>query len=203
MKRMLVVVAALVAILLLSTPTFAAARACATIQSGTITDAAGNLISVGYDQWGYNYQAMIFNGFYDNYPRPIPPVTEDNTYLEMKWNDAWLSNKDCDGDHLLDRHYGLPSYRGSGAWLTNHQRGTYVDENGQTQHWDYFIKIVAAPLDATLVGGNWVGSDGVVIGWAIWGDFAVIQEIYNDSGTGDHGVLDKSAARPGFGAYKP
>ena len=42
-----------------------------------------------------------------------------------KWNDAWLSNKDCDGDGLLDRHYGLDSYRGSGAWLTNHQSGEY------------------------------------------------------------------------------
>jgi hypothetical protein len=48
----------------------------------------------------------------------------------MKWNDAWLSNKDCDRNNLLDRHYGFEKYVGSGAWCTNHQWGSYdiVDE---------------------------------------------------------------------------
>jgi hypothetical protein len=44
----------------------------------------------------------------------------------MKWNDAWLANVDCDGDGLLDRHYGFGSYIGSGAWLTNHMWGSYL-----------------------------------------------------------------------------
>ncbi|MFH1153059.1 MAG: hypothetical protein V1793_04525 [Pseudomonadota bacterium] len=38
--------------------------ACATIQSGTILASDGAVIETGYDQWGYNYQAHIFNGYY-------------------------------------------------------------------------------------------------------------------------------------------
>jgi hypothetical protein len=144
----------------------------------------------------------MFNGFYDNNSRPATPVTSGDS-LMMKWNDAWLSNQDCDRDFKLDRHYGFPSYRGSGAWLTNHQKGTYVDADGKTQRWEYFVKIVAAPADATSEGGNWVGADGIVIGPVIWGDFAIIQEVFNDTGTGDHGLYYKSPARPGLGAYKP
>jgi hypothetical protein len=78
-----------------------------------------------------------------------------------------------------------------------------VDADGKTQRWEYFVKIVAAPADATSEGGNWVGADGIVIGPVIWGDFAIIQEVFNDTGTGDHGLYYKSPARPGLGAYKP
>ncbi|GAG22444.1 unnamed protein product, partial [marine sediment metagenome] len=60
-----------------------------TIQSGEITDSNGDPLTVGYDQYGYNYQAHIFNGFYENYARPDTPVTESDTQLQMKWNDAW------------------------------------------------------------------------------------------------------------------
>jgi hypothetical protein len=120
----------------------------------------------------------------------------------MKWNDAWLSNTDCDGDGKLDRHFGYLSYRGSGAWLTNHMSGTY-EENGTVCSWTYFVKIVAAPLDAALIDGNWVTPGGIVIGPALWGDFAIIQEISNDACAGDSGLLYKSPASPGFGVYKP
>jgi hypothetical protein len=98
----------------------------------------------------------------------------------------------------LDRHYGYPSYRGSGAWLTNHQSGTYEDDNG-LQRWSYFVKIIAAPLDADLFEGVWYTSDGLELGPAIWNEFAVLQEIYNDTGSGDHGVSYKSPAGPGLG----
>lgn len=49
----------------------------------------------------------------------------------------------------------------------------------------------------------WKTAGGIEIGPAIWGEFAIIQEVYNDTGTGDHGVLYKSPASPGFGFYKP
>jgi hypothetical protein len=110
-------------VVVFATAAFAAKPGCATIQQGSITDSNGNPLQTGYDQWGYNYQAKMFNGFYDNYSRPATPVTSGDS-LMMKWNDAWLSNQDCDGDFKLDRHYGFTSYRGSGAWLTNHQKGT-------------------------------------------------------------------------------
>jgi hypothetical protein len=174
---------------------------CATIQSGTLTDLLGNPLTVGYDKWGYNYQAHMFNGFYDNYTRPTIPVTEGDN-LEMKWNDAWLSNTDCNGDGKLDRYYSYASYIGSGAWLTNHMSGSY-EQDGKTCHWTYFVKIVAAPADAVLSGGVWQTSDGVEIGPAIWGDFAVIQEVINDGCAGENGLYYKSPASPGFGPYKP
>jgi hypothetical protein len=176
---------------------------CTTIQDGLV-DSKGNPLVLGFDQWGYNYQAHIFNGLYENYSRPDPPVTESDTFLQMKWNDAWLSNKDCDGDGLLDRHYGYDSYIGSGAWLTNHMWGTYEDEeNGETCKWQYFVKIVAVPADAVESGGVWYTADGTEIGPVIWGSFAIIQEVYNDPCAGEHGLYYKSPATPGLGAYKP
>lgn len=176
-------------------------RSCNTIQSGSLLDSKGNVLTQGYDMWGYNYQAHMFNGYYDNYTRPdVPVMGGDN--LQMKWNDAWLSNNDCDGDRKLDRHYGYPTYRGSGAWLTNHMSGSYED-NGTVCHWTYFVKIVAAPLDANFDAGNWVTAGGIVIGPAIWGEFAIIQEVSNDPCAGESGLLYKSPASPGLGVYKP
>jgi len=193
---------AIVVLLAMTVFAFAAPPpSCATIQRGSLTDSAGNPITTGYDQWGYNYQAMMFNGLYDNFSRPAVLATEGDSLI-MKWNDAWLSNKDCDGDGKLDRHYGFPTYRGSGAWLTNHMSGSY-EVDGVTYKWTYFVKIVAAPSDAVLDGGVWKTSGGVEIGPAIWGDFAIIQEVINDAGAGQHGVQYKSPASPGFGFYKP
>ena len=37
---------------------------CTTIQSGELDNSAGDTITTGYDQWGYNYQAHMFNGGY-------------------------------------------------------------------------------------------------------------------------------------------
>ncbi|NNJ54261.1 MAG: hypothetical protein HKP17_13910, partial [Ignavibacteriaceae bacterium] len=137
---------------------------CVTIQQGGLFDSGGNPIETGYDEWGYNYQARIFNGYYcdayrnANWCQPYVDVK-----LKMKWNDAWLSNKDCDGDGLLDRHYGFASYIGSGAWLTNHQSGTY-EQNGNTCSWNYFVKIIAVPEDAVEVDNVWYAADGTEIG---------------------------------------
>lgn len=181
-----------------------AQSACTTIQSGSLLTSAGDVIETGFDQWGYNYQAHLFNGKYcDAYRNAAWCQEYKDVDLEMKWNDAWISNQDCDGNGLLDRHYGFTGYRGSGAWLTNHQKGTYVDASGKKQRWEYFVKIVAAPADATLVGGVWYAADGTTVGLAIWGDFAITQEVYNDTGTGDHGISYLSPHGAGFGGFSP
>lgn len=181
-----------------------AVPACVTIQDGLLVSSAGDTLTTGFDDWGYNYQARIFNGTYCDAYRDAAwcqPWREEE--LEMKWNDAWLSNRDCDGDGLLDRHYGFASYLGSGAWLTNHQKGVYLDDRGKRQRWNYFVKIVAAPADAQLLGGTWFAADGTEIGPAIWGQFVIIQQVYNDTGTGEHGVSYLSPLSAGFGRFSP
>jgi len=175
---------------------------CTTIQSGEIFGSDGNVLTVGYDQWGYNYQGHMFKGGYCDAYRDADwcqPYKED--YLIMKWNDAWLSNKDCDGDGELDRHLGYDSYIGSGAWETNHQFGEYIGEDGKTYKWNYFVKIVAAPADAVLDNGVWYNADGVEIGPELWGEFAIVQEVYNDTGTGEHGLAYLSPDHAGLGNW--
>ena len=207
-----------------------AGQDCTTIKEGIWYSPthylAGNLLKVGFDIYGYNYQAHLFNSYYCNaylggYDLP-PYEGDDALYLEtygqaiydfavntwcwpyrnvvvnMKWNDAWLAHMDCDGDGKLDRHFGYPSYIGSGAWETNHQSGTNVYD-GVEYRWNYFVKIVAAPSDATLINGIWYDASGVEIGPVIWNEFAIIEEVYNDQYTGEHGLVFKSPVRAGLG----
>jgi hypothetical protein len=193
---------------------------CFTIKDGILTYSAGHYleghpIEKGFDIYGYNYQARLFNGFYcntylggDGFP-PYEgdeeayladnPTVESSWYwpyrdvvLMMKWNDAWLSRMDCDGDGALDRHFGYPSYIGSGAWLTNHMQGGTGKE-----HWVSFTKIVAAPSDAQLINDIWYTSNGIEIGPAIWGSFATVQVV--ESG---QGAIYISPAGPGLGKWK-
>jgi len=192
MKKSLLFVFFTIAVLVMLAVTSTVFAQCTTIQDGTLLTSDGRTIVTGYDEWGYNYQAHIFNGKYcDAYRDASWCQGWADDDLEMKWNDAWLSNKDCDGDNLLDRHYGFDSYIGSGAWLTNHQKGIYLDANGKKQRWSYFVKIVAIPADGTEIGP------------VIWGEFAIIQEVYNDTGTGEHGILYLSPYGAGFGRFSP
>ena len=200
MKQALISVLALSIILGFSQLGF---TACMTIQDGTLFASDGSQIYTGYDDWGYNYQAHMFNGLYCSFDRNTDDCQDyADLDLIMKWNDAWLSNKDCDDDLMLDRHYGYDSYIGSGAWLTNHQSGT-VEVNGKLRKWTYFVKFIAVPVDATLSDGIWYDANGTEIGPSVWGAFAVIQEVYNDPSSGAHGILYKSPAGPGLGIYGP
>lgn len=218
MKKLMFVLIAL-ALLAIPSAVIADEPMCTTIQDGVLTYSAGHYLAgeplmVGYDPYGYNYQAHLFNGYYPNVylgGEGFPPYEGDteaylaanpgaeskwywypDVQLQMKWNDAWLSNKDCDGDGKLDRHYGHDSYIGSGAWETNHQSGGKGKD-----HWVYFVKIVAVPGDAYEDSGIWYAADGTEIGPSIWGSFAVIQRV--ESGVG---VYDLSPAGPGFGKWK-
>lgn len=176
---------------------------CATIQDGVLLTSDGEVIETGFDKWGYNYQAHIFNGGYcDAYRDAAWCQPYSDVHLKMKWNDAWLSNKDCDGDGLLDRHYGYDSYIGSGAWITNHQSGEYVDADGDVCSWNYFVKIVAVPFGAVQSAGYWYTAGGDEIGPVIWGEFAIVQQVYNDPCAGAHGVEYLSPVGPGFGKFK-
>ena len=179
-------------------------KECTAIQDGTLQTTDGRTIETGYDVWGYNYQGHMFNGGYcDSYRDAAWCQPYKEVHLTMKWNEAWLSNMDCNDDGSLDRHDGFNSYLGSGAWLTNHQSDTYEDEDGKSCKWTYFVKIVAAPADAVVLDGVWHSTDGVEIGASVWGEFATIQSVYNDPCAGDHGIEYLSPTGPGFGKFKP
>ncbi len=171
----------LLAVFLLSV-TFVLAAKCATIQKGELHASTGEILTTGFDNYGYNYQAHQYLGLYGNYQRP-PQVTDEGYKLMMKWNDAWLANSDCNGDGLLDRHYGFPSYDNSEAWLTNHMSGEYVDGvTGELCNWTYFVKIISTSSNKGDYKANeiWYTADGAEIGPVIWGEFAITEEINND-----------------------
>jgi hypothetical protein len=164
----------------------------------------GIVSDTGFNEWGYNYQAHLFSGDYcDAYQGADWCQPYVGTDLIMKWNDAWLSNQDRDGDGNLDRHWGSDTYIGSGAWETNMMKGDYTLEDGTLCHWTYFTKIVAVPADAEMIDGVWYTADGVEIGPDIWGEFATVLEVSNDPCAGDHGVWYRSPNNAGFGDYGP
>lgn len=164
-------------------------QGCAKIQDGTILSSTGEVLTTGFDEYGYNYQAHLFEGTYDSSDRNI-----DGTYwgqtgdyvddsLSMKWSDDWLANVDCNGDHKLDR--GLVNGVVGGTslgWTTNHVNGDYFDANGEVQHYTYFVKI------------GYVGPGG-----SLWGAYEVLEEVYNDPAAGPHGVTH--FYDPGLGQY--
>ncbi len=181
----------------------AAQQGCARIKDGTILASTGEPVVLGYDSYGYNYQARIFNGTYDSSDRKLDGLywgtlddyTEDS--LIMKWSDEWLSNLDCDGDNKLDR--GLDAKNGSSTgvsrgWLTNQVEGDYTGLDGDSHHYTYFVKIV------------WVGPAPVPDPWAgkrLWGQYAIIEEVYNDPYGGYRGVdRNRLSHPPGFGFYQ-
>lgn len=189
MKKVLTILSMLVILMAISVSAEKPTE-CTSIKDGVLNTTEGMTIPLGYikegPRAGYNYQAMIFNGDYAG------------DKLVMNWNDAWLSNKDCDGDGKLDRHLGFSSYIGSGAWLTNAFSGSY-EVDGKTCHWTEFIKIVAVPTDAYLIDGYWYTADGELIGQVIWGEFAITLDVWNDQCANLSGVYAKGT--PGFGLY--
>jgi len=189
-KNFLTLFFVLAASIFLAAPIFGS---CVKIQGGSITDTAGNTIRTGYDQWGYNYQAHMFNGIYENFNRPVVPVTEGLVNLTMKWSDDWLSNLDCNGNGKLDRGGAIGANANiSKGWLTNHDEGDYLGLDGELHHYTYFTKIV-------YDGGTACSTNEAS---CIWGVYNVIEEVYNDPFGGGHGIDRTRLKNPaGLGFY--
>jgi hypothetical protein len=153
---------------------------CAQISEGEIVGADGLPLSSGPNAQGYDYELHKFEGPYcDTMGNTAACAPYANVRLTMLWNDAWLSNQDCDGDELLDRHFGYASYRGSGAELTNIMTAPF-ERDGEACEWHYVTWFAAAPLDATLVNGVWMNADGTRLGAAIWTHFATVNTLYQE-----------------------
>lgn len=173
------------------------ASACAKIQDGTIYYGRvgtpnTEIIPIGYDQWGYNYQAHMFNGGWCDYHPTYRPGGANHQWcldnmadveLMMKWSDEWLANTDCNLDGKLDRGYSCnpenPTSSGCyGAWLTNHERGSYLGNWDITGDWvlefDYHDSLYIHDMkviDNTFVGtgGYPSDSDPYSITWTVAG----------------------------------
>ena len=113
--------------------------------------------TAGFDQYGYNYQARLFNGKADGVDRNLDSaVWGDSTYandrLVMKWSKAWDDARFNGADWSPE------------AWTDNEWNGKAPDGSGETWHY----KIV------------WVGPEGESSpywhegGYPIWGEFEVI-----------------------------
>lgn len=179
-----VVVTVLAALVVAGAGVAGGGQSCTSIRDGGLIDSMGNPLVLGYDAYGYNYQAHMFNGTYDAFDRVLGNDTSDfaDDNLIMKWSDAWLANVDCNDDGKLDRGLIDGDVGGTSlGWLTNQNEGDYFDADGVEQHYTYFAKIV------------WVGPGG-----SLWDQYKIIQEVYNDPAGGFHGLQVKVGA-PGFG----
>lgn len=138
---------------------------------------AASAAPAGFDQYGYNYQARLFNGLADGVDRVLDDAvwgdpTYANDHLVMKWSKGWDDARFNDADW------------GPDAWETNEWNGMVPDGSGEVWHY----KII------------WVGSgesdywrDG---GYPIWGQFEVIMDQGVADGEHVWGVLVKPC---GFG----
>lgn len=136
----------------------------------TCTLANGNTATMGFDEFGYNRCAHMFNGTYAGWcaargnPNPDCGGVKGSTKLIMKWNEEW--------DRGNATGWAAGPYA---ANLDNETRGNYLDGTPFSEHfktrWD----------SGCDTSGGVVSTNG---GSCIWGPF----EILMDQGTegGDH-----------------
>jgi len=110
-----------------------------------------------FDEFGYNYDARLFNGLCDGADRNLDGTYwGDPTYafdkLNMKWSKAW-------DDARFNGEPWTPE-----AWTTNHWNGQVSGGSGEI--WHYKIIWVGSELENSEY---WVEG-----GYAIWGQFEVI-----------------------------
>ena len=117
-------------------------------------------VSVGFDEWGYNRCARVFNGTYSSWcvERGAAPDCAGSLYssdkLVMKWNAEW--------DRGNAEGWSIPPYS---AWLDNEANGNKAGGSGAVWHYKF----------------QWVGScvDGIFFadgGYCIWGQFEVLMD---------------------------
>lgn len=135
-----------------------------------------------FDDYGYNYKAMIFNGKLDGADRNLDGTywgdpTYANDKLVMKWSKAWD-----------DARFGGKPW-GPGAWVDNEYNGKGKDGSGEI--WHYKIIWVGSELQDSA---HW--REG---GSPIWGQFEVIMS----QGTVANEHFWEVHANPnGYGMYK-
>lgn len=117
----------------------------------------GDKIATGFDQFGYNYKARLFNGKADGVDKNLDgAVWGDPTYandrLVMKWSKGWDDARFNGADWTPD------------AWEDNEWNGKVPGGSGEV--WHYKIIWVGPELEESQY---W--REG---GYPIWGQFEVI-----------------------------
>lgn len=184
---------------------------CAVILAGTMM--SQGMAKGAFDQWGYNYQALLFNGLFGNADENRPGDGNPDTYL-WKTTDEY-SFYDADGNYhkvLINvkgsklvmkwskvwhmavfgpdnvRYNGDEQPWGPGAWCTNHVvgTGTIYNTNG-TPLYEGKMTILSKI--------SWVGDTTGYMN-PIWGQMAVTLKVVSAQGV--HLGFHETPA--GFGA---
>ena len=140
-----------------------------------------NVAQGGFDQFGYNYTARLFNGIEDGADRNLDGTywgdpTYANDKLVMKWSKAW--------DNA--RFHGKPW--SPDAWVDNEYNGKVPGGSGEV--WHYKIVWVGPELEDSPY---W--REG---GEAIWGQFEVI---FSQGTVANEHFWDIHASPNGYGMF--
>jgi hypothetical protein len=136
-------------------------------KGGTCTLANGRVVGTGFDDFGYNRCAHLFNGSFGGYcaARNAAPTcggVDPSSKLIMKWNEEW--------DRGNAEKWLKPPYA---AWLDNEARGTYTDGTPYSEHFK-------TKWDAGCVASKGtVSSNG---GSCIWGQFEILMDQGKEAG---------------------
>ena len=167
------------------------AMAGLTLSAG-VAGASPNGNGGGFDSFGYNYTARVFNGTYlqwcaeQGITDPVACSNDlggasVNDQVIMKWNAAWDA---CNASPILSRPANC-----AGAWTDNEINGMVPGGDGSVWHY----KIVYSPVCAA--GGTPTNGSG----YCVWGDYEVLM----DQGTVNGTHTSYALATPnGYGAYK-
>ncbi len=142
----------------------------------------------GFDQYGYNYTARLFNGTYmqwcEAYGITDPSICSAdlggasvNDQLIMKWNAAW------DACNLSQTPANC-----TGAWIDNEVNGMVPGGDGVV--WHYKIVYSQSCTDTGTPSSG---------GYCVWGDYEVIMDQGISGGTHTMNAL---ATPNGYGSYK-
>ncbi len=135
----------------------------------------------GYDEFGYNYVARLFNGKLDGADRNLDGTywgdkTYANDKLVMKWSKTWDDA----------RFHGQPW--SCDAWVDNEENGKVAGGSGEV--WHYKISWVGSEMQKSSC---WRPG-----GYPIWGEFEVLM----DQGTVANQHFWNAHASPnGYGMY--
>ncbi len=138
-------------------------------------------IAGGFDQYGYNYNARLFEGKADGVDRNLDgTVWGDATYakdhLVMKWSKAWDDARFNGGAWTTD------------AWTDNEWNGKVKGGSGAV--WHYKIQWVGTCTDGEYF------DDG---GYCVWGEFEVLMDQGSDPNLGDGHMWFAHAKSNGYG----